>query len=298
MHKAKNTGEKPIAFKKKIRKVAIVCRRNSTNAIALGREVAEWLSEHKIMVYSRPGQVISAKVKALKSLDDLDLVCVLGGDGTYLEAVRLLQGHRVPILGVNMGSLGFLTVMRSQDVYQMLELAIGGELELKTRSMIRITLRRAGKIRDEFAALNDLVIERGAHSQLIHISMVVDKLPITTLKADGLILATPTGSTAYNLAAGGPILHPEVGALVATPICPLSLTSRQFIFPDNRKIQLSLLGSGARGMLTVDGQKKATLDTNDEVCVERHVCDHLFLRKMGHNYFSLLKEKLKFGERA
>jgi len=292
-------GRKPVVFSKPIRKVLIVYRRNSPNAKSLSRDVARWLLERKIEVYSQSGQpLIPKKTKLLKSNVALDLVCVLGGDGTYLEAVRLLQGRRVPLLGVNMGSLGFLTVMRSQDVFPMLELALAGKLEVKSRSMIRITLRRRGKLREEYAALNDLVIERGAHSHLIHIAMVVDKLPITTLKADGLILATPTGSTAYNLAAGGPILHPEVEALVVTPICPHSLTSRPFIFPDGRKIQLSLLGQDARGMLTVDGIRKATLDANDEVWVERHSSDHIFLRKMGHNFFSLLKDKLKFGERA
>lgn len=292
------SSRRGITYKKKIRKVAIVCRRNSPNALALGREVAEWLSNHKIAVFHQPGQPISPKVKVLKTTGDLDLVVVLGGDGTYLEAVRLMGANRIPLLGINMGSLGFLTVMRSQDAFPMLELAINGELELKSRSMIRITLRRAGKIRDQYTALNDLVIERGGHSHLIHIAMTVDKLPITAIKADGLIVATPTGSTAYNLAAGGPILHPEVNALVATPICPHSLTSRPFIFPDARKIQLALIGREARGMLTVDGKKKATLGSNDEVTIERESADHLFLRKMGHNYFSLLKEKLKFGERA
>ncbi len=285
-------------YKKKIRKVAIVCRKNSPNALALGREAAQWLIEHKVQVYSPAGQKLIPKVKILRSAGELDLVCVLGGDGTYLDAVRLLDGKRVPILGINMGSLGFLTVMRSQDIYQMLELALSGQLELKRRSMIRITLRKTGKTVGEFTALNDMVIERGAHSHLIHIAMTVDKLPITTVKADGLILATPTGSTAYNLAAGGPILHPEVDALVISPICPHSLTSRPFIFPDSRKIQLSLLGPQSKGMLTVDGKKKATLGPNDEVWIERHENDHLFLRKIGHNFFSLLKEKLKFGERA
>jgi NAD+ kinase len=154
------------------------------------------------------------------------------------------------------------------------------------------------KTRQTFAALNDLVIERGPMSRLIHIAITVDKLPINAIKADGLIVATPTGSTAYNLAAGGPILHPEVDALVVTPICPHSLTSRPFIFPDDRKIQFSVIGQGTRAVLTVDGKKKATVGPNDEVWVERHASDHLFLRKVGHNYFSLLREKLKFGERA
>ena len=285
-------------FKKRVQRVAIVYRRNSPNALSLARELAVWLFHRKIQVLAHPTQKIGPKIKSVTDVSKLDLVVVLGGDGTYLEAVRMLEGERVPVLGINMGSLGFLTVTRSQDLYTMMEMALDGKLELKRRSMIRIQVRHAGKVREEVSALNDLVIERGPASHLIHISLIVDKLPITSVKADGLIVATPTGSTAYNLAAGGPILHPEVDALVVTPICPHSLTSRPFIFPDERKIQFSLIGPKSRAVLTVDGIKKANIGPNDEVWVERDSCDHLFLRKVGHNYFSLLREKLKFGERA
>ncbi len=180
----------------------------------------------------------------------------------------------------------------------MIELATEGKLEIKRRSMLNVQVRSGNKVRAQFNCLNDLVIERGPTSQLINVAMTVDRLPITTIKADGLIVATPTGSTAYNLAGGGPILHPEVDALVVTPICPHSLTSRPFIFPDQRKVQFSILGQGKKAVLTLDGVKKAKIGPNDEVWVDRDPNDHLFLRKVGHNFFSLLKEKLKFGERA
>ena len=289
---------KVIYYKKKISKVLIVTRRNSAAALTQGRELARWLTGRKISVFSPAGSKLLPNVKPFKSPSGFDLVVVLGGDGTYLEAVRMLEGERTPLLGVNMGSLGFLTVTRVPDLFNMMELALTGDLEVKRRSMIRIQLRRGTQLLNEFTALNDLVIERGGQSHLIHIGITVDKLPITDIKADGLILATPTGSTAYNLAAGGPILHPEVDALVTTAICPHSLTSRPFIFPDSRKIQFSLIGDKARASLTVDGKQEALLGPNDEVWVERHENDHLFLRKPGHNFFSLLKDKLKFGERA
>ncbi|MBX3021736.1 MAG: NAD(+)/NADH kinase [Bdellovibrionales bacterium] len=281
-------------FKEKVRRVVIVYRRGTPAATSLAKEVAAWLKERKLQVFSHPTQ----KIPGLKRMSGKpDLVVVLGGDGTYLEAVRMLDGERVPLLGFNMGGLGFLTVHRSQDVFEMLELALDGRLEVKSRSMLSVTVRNGGKSQ-EFAALNDLVIERGASSHLVYFSLTVDRLPITAIKADGLIVATPTGSTAYNLAAGGPILHPEVDALVVTPICPHSLTSRPLIFPDQRRLQFSVLGSKNRAVLTLDGIKKATVGPSDEVWVQRHGCDHLFLRKVGHNYFSLLKEKLKLGERA
>lgn len=285
-------------FKKKVSRAGIVYRHGTASAQLMARELAKWFQQRGIQVFSHPKQKIDTRVKPINDVSKLDLVVVLGGDGTYLEAVRMLNGERVPLLGVNMGSLGFLTVTRSQELYPLVQLALSGQLELKSRSMLNIQVRSGGKLKEEFHALNDLVIERGPMSRLIHIAMTVDKLPIAALKADGLIVATPTGSTAYNLAAGGPILHPEVEALVVTPICPHSLTSRPFIFPDKRKIQFSIQGQGVRAVLTADGIKKATIGPHDEVWIERDRCDHLFLRKVGHNYFSLLREKLKFGERA
>lgn len=286
-----------VLYNSRIKNVAVVYRRATPQALATARELCQWLKNRRVKVFSHPGQTLEGATK-LRSPGSLQLVIVLGGDGTYLEAVRMLGEHRVPLLGVNMGGLGFLTVTRVQDLFPMVDLALGGKLELKRRSMLNVQVRNAGKMREEFACLNDLVIERGPFSQLIHITLTVDRLPITAIKADGLIVATPTGSTAYNLAGGGPILHPEVDAVVVTPICPHSLTSRPFIFPDARKIQFSILGAGKKAVLTLDGVKKAKIGPNDEVWVQRHPDDHLFLRKVGHNFFSLLKEKLKFGERA
>jgi NAD+ kinase len=286
-----------VLYKQKIKSVAVVYRRATPAALSSARELCHWLKERKVKVFSHPDQKIDGALR-MRDAKILDLVVVLGGDGTYLEAVRMLGPERVPLLGVNMGGLGFLTVTRVQDLFPMVELALDGKLEVKRRSMLNVQVRSGNKVRDEFACLNDLVIERGPTSQLIHLAITVDRLPITTIKADGLIVATPTGSTAYNLAGGGPILHPEVDALVVTPICPHSLTSRPFIFPDKRKVQFSILGAGKKAVLTLDGVKKAKIGPNDEVWVDRHPDDHLFLRKVGHNFFSLLKEKLKFGERA
>ena len=286
-----------------IKRVAILYRFGTPAARALANECATWLQGRKIRVFSHPEQKLGKsgglKVSPLPiTKNPADLVVVLGGDGTYLEAVRMLNGRQIPVMGFNMGDLGFLTLHRASEILPTLELAIAGQLEVKARSMIRIRVKSAGKVRGDYSALNDLVIERGERSRLINLTLTVDQLPITGIKADGLIVATPTGSTAYNLAAGGPILHPEVDALVVTPICPHSLTSRPFIFPDQRRIQFRVVGDGDRAVLTVDGIKKTTVGPDDDVWVERHSVDHLYVRQRGHNYFSLLKDKLKFGERA
>lgn len=292
---------KPTLFKKGVKRVAIVFRPDTTNALKMARELAVWLQKRKIEVRCHPKQKILPDIKKVQDAKDLDMVIVLGGDGTYLHAVRMIEGARVPMLGVNLGSLGFLTIHRAQDLYDLVELALNGGLELKSRSMIHLEVRRgtgAKKVTQKLCALNDLVIERGPNSHLIHLAISTDGIQINDVKADGLIIATPTGSTAYNLAAGGPILHPEVNALVVTPVCPHSLTSRPFIFPDGRKISFHLLGKAARAMLTVDGSKVCMLTTKDEVIVEREACDHLILRRPSHNFFTLLREKLKFGDRG
>lgn len=284
-------------MKKGIKRVGIVFRKDTPAAMLLAKELAIWLHNQRIQAFSAPQQKIP-KAKALRKSNPLDMMVVLGGDGTYLEAVRILGNEKVPLLGCNMGGLGFLTPTRAQDLFEMMELAIAGNLEVKTRSMLQVQVRSHGRVRATYTALNDLVIERGGQSHLMHLKLSVDQLPITPIKADGLIVATPTGSTAYNLAAGGPILHPEVHAVVVTPICPHSLTSRPFIFPDERHIQFALVGRSQRASLTLDGVKKTRIGPSDEVVVSRSRQRHHFLRKAGHNYFGLLKEKLKFGERA
>lgn len=281
----------------KIKKVAIVFRPESEQALTLARELCAWLSEKKIRCFSHPKQKISRSTAKYSDRTGADLVVVLGGDGTYLEAVRMVGKRNVPMVGVNLGSLGFLTVHRAQDVYDVVEMALQGKLEKQRRAMIDIEIKRAGKTRNRFTALNDLVIERGPESHLIHLGVHMESQMLHTLKADGLIIATPTGSTAYNLAAGGPILHPGVDGLAVTPICAHSLTSRPFIFSNTCGMSFHLLGKN-RAMLSVDGLKVGEMTKTDEVHILRSEHFHTMLRKPGHKYFQLLREKLKFGERA
>lgn len=278
-------------YKKKIRKVAVVIRPDTQEAEAAGAKVAAWFHDRGVKVFSHPGQRIKGTQK-LENKNDLQLVVVLGGDGTYLAAIRMLDGARIPVIGFNMGSLGFLTFTRAEDLLPTLKKAMEGRLEVHSRAMIRV--KKAGE-RKSYLALNDVVIERGPQSRLINITVSVDQMPINSVKADGLIIATPTGSSAYNLAAGGPLLHPDANALVVTPICAHSLTSRPFVFPDDRNLVFKL---EEKAVLTVDGVQVAGLNAGDKVTVQRDENDHLFLRKAGVNYFSIIREKLKFGERA
>jgi NAD+ kinase len=287
-------------FRRSVKRILLVYRRESPAALTLAREIAQWLRDRKIVVVSHPGQRIAKGVAQVKAggIRKVDLALVLGGDGTYLEAVRLLQDLKIPILGVNLGSLGFLTVVRAEDAYHALELTLSGKMAQRHRSLISVEVRRGGKAREHLFALNDVVLERGPQSQLINLAIYVQRQLAAPVKADGLIIATPTGSTAYNLAAGGPILHPDVAALVVTPICPHSLTNRPLIVPDHDELLFRLLDQSQKAILTVDGRKVTELTSEDEIAVHRAVHDHLILRKPTDNYFNLLREKLKFGERA
>lgn len=283
------------------RNVAIVYRLNTSEAVQLSKKISEWLKDKGYSVYTAPEQKVLAGTKKLagkNQMNKMGLVIVVGGDGTYLRAVRIFNGVQVPIVGINMGSLGFLTIFRAEEAFDIIEKTLQNKMITGKRSMIQAKLFRKGKLHSEHHALNDIVIERGSYSQLINMSIYSDKFLVSSVKADGFIIATPTGSTAYNLAAGGPILHPEVKSVVVTPISPHSLTIRPLLFPDNLTLTFKL-GSKTEGAhFIVDGQKQFEITKNDEVKIEKSKFEHVVVRDPAHNFYHLLREKLKFGERA
>lgn len=286
-------------FKKNVKNVAIVYRPGMKKALDKACEVGNWLKEKKIKVYSHPQRkfkVSGKQVPVLKNKKLIDLVIVLGGDGTYLEAVRMLDGHKAPILGINLGSLGFLTENPIDELFKVLEMTLNSSMEMRPRSLLKVILKKDSKKIKEFTALNDIVLERGSRSQLINLQMLCDKMLVSEVKADGVIVSSPTGSTAYNLAAGGPILHPEAESYVVTPICPHSLTNRPIIFPDNKKLILKLFSTN-KASLTVDGRFAYDLTDKHQVIIEKSSHIHYVLKKPSHNYFDLLNSKLKFGQR-
>ncbi len=286
------------------RSIALVYRPDTAPALTLAKALTLWLKERDCKVYTAPEQKLIAGTTMLKRSDfhKMSLVIVLGGDGTYLRAVRLLEGKSIPILGINLGSLGFLTPTRADELFTAVEETLHNRMEQRPRSMIHVELLRKGKKKLELLALNDIVIERGSLSQLINISIHSEKLLVSEVKADGLIIATPTGSTAYNLSAGGPILHPESKVFVVTPIAPHSLTSRPLIFPDDIQLSFKLVGKlqtrKDRAHFVVDGMKVDDISDGDELIIRRNKIDHLMVRDPNQNYFHLLREKLKFGDRA
>lgn len=284
--------------------IAIVYRPDTAPAYTLAKALTIWLKERGFKVFTAPEQKVITGTTLLKKaeVEKMSLVIVLGGDGTYLRAVRMLAGKSVPILGVNLGSLGFLTPTRADELFTAVEDTLQNKMELRPRSMIHVQLLRKGRKKLDLLALNDIVIERGSLSQLINISIHSEKLLVSEVKADGLIIATPTGSTAYNLSAGGPILHPESKVFIVTPIAPHSLTSRPLIFPDDIQLTFRLVGKlqnkKDRAHFVVDGMKVDDISDDDELIIRRNKMDHLMVKDPNQNYFHLLREKLKFGDRA
>jgi NAD+ kinase len=282
-------------------KIAIVYRLNTPKAISVATEVANWLKEKGFKPMTAPGHKLihgTSLLKTKKNINELKLVIVLGGDGTYLRAAHLVDGRNIPVLGVNLGSLGFLTVIRFEDLFAGLTRVIEGQAVLCPRAMMKVRLKRKNKLIKEWHGLNDVVIERGANSHLIDISIYISKHFVSNVKADGLIIASPTGSTAYNLAAGGPIMHPEVQAFVATPVAPHSLTNRPLLFPNNQEIVLRTQSKNTQAKVIIDGQETCELKFGDELLLARSETDHFVVRAPNDNFFDILREKLRFGERA
>jgi NAD+ kinase len=227
-----------------------------------------------------------------------ELVVVLGGDGTLIHAQSLLAGRPVPILGVNMGNLGFMTEVPQDEMYSMLELVLAGRAKVSERMKLRVHLHRGGSAERMLDAevLNDVVISKGAQSRMAELDTRCSGDYVTTYKADGVIIATPTGSTAYALAANGPIMYPTMRGVIIAPICPHMLTQRPLVVPDDENIEI-LLVNDAEVYLTLDGQKGVTLQRGDRVQVKQSHNRVLLVRNPQIDFFGILRAKLRWGQR-
>jgi len=226
-----------------------------------------------------------------------ELVVVLGGDGTLIHAARLLEGRAVPILGVNLGTLGFLTEIPADGLFPALEEVLAGRFKSESRMKLTCRLVRDGRVLVHDEVLNDIVINKGALARVADHEVSIEGIPVAKYKADGVILATPTGSTAYSLSAGGPIVHPSVDCTVLTPICSHALTHRSTIVPADRTIRVTLCSETADTFLTLDGQTGHSLECGDSIEVVRSPHRVQLVRDPGVGYFSILRKKLHWGER-
>lgn len=283
--------------------IAITAKATSAAALDYARRVGEELTQRGFTVIwddvtaAALGDGLRCCPKA-ELAAAAELLITFGGDGTLLSVARHAPEH-VPILGVNMGTLGFLTEVRVEEFPEMLERVLAGEHFVEPRVTFDVSIR--GRQRDESAryrVLNDVVINKGAVARIIEMKVTVAGNFVSTFRGDGLIVSTPTGSTAYNLSAGGPIIYPTMGAVVLTPICPHMLTNRPIVLPDELDVEIAITRDveGHDIYLTLDGQEGIAITPKDRICVRKSAHPILLIQSPDKNYFDVLRNKLKWGE--
>ncbi len=227
---------------------------------------------------------------------ECDLILVLGGDGTLIAAAREAAPLGIPVLPINLGSLGFLTSFKLEELYPALEETIAGHLEASERMMLTASLVRDEKVVDSQRVLNEAVVTKGALARMIELELLIDGDFVCRYRADGLIVATPTGSTAYSLSAGGPIVHPAVESIILTPICPHTLTDRPVVVGDSCNVEMRLRGAAESVYLTLDGQKGLLMESEDRVLIARANERLQLIQPHRKSYYEILRSKLKWGE--
>jgi NAD+ kinase len=265
-------------------------------------ELERWLRSKKIDVIRKktttPGQK-NADNNLPGAPSDLFCIFVLGGDGTFLSAVRWIGDQDIPILGIKFGEVGFLAEIAEESLYASAEKVLKGDFILRPRMRLSVMVNRQNETLAQDTILNDVVINRSALARLAHIETYINDHYLTTYSADGLIVATPTGSTAYSLAAGGPVIHPAVPSIILTPICPFTLTNRPLIVPDSAKIKIRLTKGSSDIILTFDGQKGLEINDQDEIFIQKGPHSINLITLPERQYFDILKNKLKWsGGRA
>jgi NAD+ kinase len=278
-----------------IDRVLLVGKRESPRASAAVRRIARFLEGRGVAVLYESATARTVGARPARDLDGVGLCVVVGGDGTLLAAARSLAGRPVPILGVNLGGLGFMAETGPRHAVARLRQVLAGRHTVGRRMTLEATLLRGRRTRLKQAALNDVVIAKSAIARMIDLKVTIDGKAVTVYRADGLIVSTPTGSTAYSLSAGGPIIHPEMEALLISPICPHTLSMRPLVVPATAHVEVTLASDGSRVYLTLDGQVGQMLDAGDKVRVRRGAAEVLMVRSRGLNYFDLLRRKLRWG---
>ena len=281
----------------KTRKIAVVAKRVSQEALETAVELAHWLRRRQLGV-ALEETILEASPEVQAEVFDrseiYDLVVVLGGDGTLLSVARSLAGS-IPILGVNMGNLGFLTEVPRSELYPSVMKFLEGDYDVDERALLDVSLRRASGEEVSYRVLNDAVINKSALARIIELVVTVDGHRVATYRSDGLIISTPTGSTAYNLAAGGPILNPQLPVVVVTPICPHTLTLRPIVVPDSASVELRLETSHEEVYLTLDGQEGAQIDYGDTIRLRRSKDVVRLVKTSDRTFYDSLRDKLRWG---
>ncbi len=280
------------------KRVAVIAKRVSQKAQETGAQLADWLERRGIETavdedLARVWQ--SAAEGRFDPSEKYDLVVVLGGDGTLLSVARSLE-HEIPVLGVNLGNLGFLTEVRRGELYPALMQILEGEYELEERALLDVNLRSAAGDSRSFRVLNDAVINKSALARIVELRLEVNGRRVTTYRSDGLIISTPTGSTAYNLSADGPIVCPTLPVVVLTPICPHALSQRPIVVPEDATIEVTLVTEEEEVYLTLDGQEGTSMKAGDTISVRRSASVVRLVRVVDRTFYDNLRDKLHWGE--
>ena len=280
-----------------MKKVGIVVK-DDVEAKKKADELGHWLRSKNIDIVGKesqpPGRRIADKYKTCAP-SDLFCVFVLGGDGTFLSAVRWIGDQQIPILGVKFGEVGFLAETVEENLFPAVETVLNEKFSTEQRMRLLVTVTLKEKEIACETVLNDIVINKGALARLAHIETYIDSHYLTTYSADGLIVATPTGSTAYSLAAGGPVIHPAVPGILMTPICPFTLTNRPLIVPDSSVIRISLGKKSSDIMLTFDGQAGIEINEDHTIVIKKSPCPVYMITLPDQHYFDVLKAKLRWS---
>lgn len=284
----------------KIRNIGIIANVEKENIAGHVRSLKKWLEEKGMKVFLE--KEISRKLVLAGgcSFNELagkcELVVVLGGDGTMLRSARYLAAYKVPILGINMGSFGYLTEVNLNEITSTLERVIGGKYVTEKRMMLDVSIQRGKTVTHAGCVLNDAVINRGDLSRMNELELEVNGRYLTTYKGDGIIVSTPTGSTAYSLSAGGPIVFPGKDLIIINPICPHTLTNRPIIFSENATLKITLWSKDKGAMLTLDGQEKYKIKSGDVVTVKRSKHVTTLILSPYRSYGEILRSKLGWGD--
>ncbi|MDK2792908.1 MAG: kinase [Deferribacteres bacterium] len=282
-----------------MKNIAIIVKPHTNNIREITLDIINYLKSNNknIILEKRAAEALDSKEFSDDSeiREEADLLVVLGGDGTLISAIRLLQDKDTPVMGINLGRLGFLTDTKLENAKATLDEVFSGNFSIEKRMKFDITVKKGDNTTFKTKVINDLVINKGALARIIDIDVSVDNLFMNTYRADGIIVSTPTGSTAYTLAAGGPIVYPTLNSIIVTPICPHALSHRPIVLHETSKLQIKVRNLDDKVFITCDGQEGKKMEANETVYVEKSNSSANLIVTKHHNYFTLLKEKLGWG---
>jgi NAD+ kinase len=284
-----------------MRHMTIIYKRSRSEAAQLAHELKDWLEQHNVQVSCQQniddsGAGIRRETRQLEIPDESEVVIVLGGDGTFLSVARFLKNRTTSIIGVNLGGLGFLTEINREACYAELEHVLEGHFEIEERMRLLISVQRQTQEIFRQCVLNDAVINKGALARIVDLKTSINGRYLTDYRADGLIVATPTGSTAYNLSAGGPIVYPTARAIILTPICSFTLTNRPIILPASATVEVKLPSPVRDIALTCDGQVGCDLEAFDRIVITTATNPLRLIKTPTIDYLEILRTKLKWGQ--